>query len=126
MTKFLKFLIAIVIIIQIVLFVYVGLTQQNLTNKNQDELMKLYAKRDELLISQQRLEVQFLDLNNTLQREYVKMEDLSNTLDAVAKQYNATPVKTVVTKVVSIPAPVSAPVTPISVPTTPPPVTRAS
>jgi hypothetical protein len=117
MTKGLKLIIAGIIIIQLIIFVVAGVYLQDAAAKNRDESTKLYAKRDDLLANQQRLELLFLDLNQTLHKEGSRQENLTKTLDLLIGEENR--LKQMQNTTSTIPAPPSQP-------TYTPPVTRAS
>ena len=46
------------------------------------------ARKEDLLIKQKQLESQIIELNNTLQAEITKMNNLSNTLEQLKKDPN--------------------------------------
>jgi hypothetical protein len=137
MTKF-KIAIAVVLVIQLVVFAIAGLYIQRLTAEKQDQLQLQYARRDDIVLQGQRLEAVVSELNSTVELERQRQEKLALDLATVvaqqqalreaatvaAQQKNATlnisakNVSAPVTVVVNKPAPAKK--------STPKPVTRAS
>jgi len=119
-----KSIIVIAILAIIILIVSRIYIDSNITNKNA-MLSDYTTKKEDLIIKQQQLQSQIRDLNNTLQAEISRQNNLSNQLTGLTGQ-PVTNINSGGTTSPSSPSQPSAPA--VQTPSTPnpPPVTRAS
>jgi peptidoglycan hydrolase CwlO-like protein len=121
MTKLLKIAIVAVLMGLIAMFFMVNDRLQRAKDSEKSEIAKLYARKDDLISEQQKLETLINALNRTLDSEMQKQAVLYAELKAVQKDLNMSANNTVK---VTIPKPVTVEI-PVPTPS-PRPVTRAS
>jgi len=142
MTEIRKFSIITFAIIMIPIIIFAGVYMQDISQNKNNELLQLYAKKDDLLFQQQQIEAMIADLNKTLNNEIGKQQSLLSKQTSLSVQklnlaaQNSTVLQTSVTKTstsssssrTTTSSSSSTPrQTPAPKPTpTPPPVSRAS
>ncbi len=124
MTKLKEILISIMAIILIALFVVAGFYMQDKSTASKAELAQLYAKREDLLSQQQKLDALLTSLNQTLVAEIARQQNLSNELtNLTGQKANLIAANN---QVVVAPPVVNTTPAPVVITPKPKPVTRAS
>lgn len=124
-TDFAKLSIAAFAIFMIPVLLASGAYLQELSDYKKYELIQLYAKRDDLITQQQKLETLIQSLNQTLAYEVARQQELSAQLTSLSAEKAAMAVAQAQAAQVAQAAASAPPPQPIYVPA-PAPVTRAS
>ena len=118
MTNTFKITIAMMAFIQIILLVLVGVYIQDLESQKKQQVTDLYARKDDLLLEQQKIENLISSLDSQIQTETAKQNVLIAQVEKLSSQ-NLTQIRTTVVQRPAV-------VIPVQTPTPAPVVTRAS